>query len=204
MLTKSKHVLDISVMEKYYDHTFTEVEIDSALKLIELSFNAERERYGSLVSTSGRILTADSIIIVATSTLFRLYLDVFGSTESFNNIIRSVPLWASIKTCINLYIVILVLLLVSLLLTLFAQYRFGYLGIAGPIDILDNMVMNDGAIEEDKTKAKLHYIFTIAPTYYSLRERNDTLRNLLRAATVFAGSGLLVGVVVGLRALLSL
>lgn len=165
-----------------FDCEYTGVAIDVAAKEVELSYSMEKERYDSLVSSSARILTAISILVVCLSTLYKLCFDNLSAINAYVS-------WIGGKTITVLYLALLIPLLLSLVFALCIQYRFEVRELGSPTQLLDGM-MNHANNSMTSRDAKLQFMLTLVQPYHSPDERNDRIMSYLRGFVVRAGISL--------------
>lgn len=140
---------------------------DHVVRLAETSWKMEMDRYSSLLSSSGRLLTSVSIFSVALLTLLPSLLH----ESSF------------IKVIVFEYAVIFVFILGSFVLALIAQYRFKYEEILSP-ESLSNHVFEEKKLFKTAGDSARQFAGILEQPYKSIRSRNARLSRLLKGSTI--------------------
>lgn len=137
------------------------------VRLAETSWKMETERYSSLLSSSGRLLTSISIFSVALLSFLPTVIKV-ASIE---------------KLIVFEYGVIFVFLIASFMLALIAQYRFKYKEVLSPEDLSNHVFKERDCFNSAEDSAK-QFAGILEDPYKSIRNRNEKISSLLKASTV--------------------
>lgn len=136
--------------------------------LVKESLDSEMSRYSSLISTSNRLLTCDSIILVAMASVPTLISNSgvsVGRISVFSFILAGCLVGASVFFCI------------------LSQWRFEYEGLGSPISIADS-------IDAGMDKLTCAWSITICyckvseKVYWSLYDRNNKIAVCLKVSTI--------------------
>lgn len=138
------------------------------VRLADKSYSMELERYNSLLSTSGRIITCSSILSVALIFLFPILQEHLS--------IRADAL-------ATMYLLVFALIAASFLLSLIAQYRFKYEVMLGPNTLAQHVIKEKKYFEAAMDTAE-QYCGILETPYTSIRKRNDWLSRLLKVSTI--------------------
>lgn len=160
---------------------------DYLYRCVNLSWQMEMDRYESLSSSVGRLITGVSILVVAVMTAAGFVAGVF--------VARGL-VWLLETLCL----LVLAMLGASLILLLCSQLRFEYKALGSPKAFAD-CVRKYSSDFENLKEAALQFAETIDVQQNTLRERNDKIQKLLSAAIVclLVAIGLIVvSVLIGL------
>lgn len=163
---------------------------DYLLRCITLSWQMEMDRYESLSSSVGKLITSISIIAVAVMTAAGLVSDAFAKHGQN---------WLLATLCLF----VLCALIASLIIALCSQFRFEYKALNSPEAFADCVREYSSDFNNSK-EAALQFAKTIEEPYNSLRSRNDKIRKLLSAAIVcllIAVGLIVIGTITGIAAL---
>ena len=138
------------------------------VRLAELSFRAELDRYDSLTSSSGRLLTCVSISLVALTALLPFVADLFAQ----HSMVLSIEAFF-----------ILAFVIGSFVCALIAQFRFKYIEPKSPADLLSHILSEESEFHSRLDAAK-QYARVLEEPYQSLMSRNRRISFLLRMSTV--------------------
>lgn len=137
------------------------------MHLGDLSYEMEMQRYESLLSSSGRLLTCCSILSVALLTFLPVVADVSLVPESFVAVS---------------YAVVFLFVIASFSFGLVAQYRFKYQEVQSPRS-LARLVIKEQKLYETELIVAEHYCDVLEEPYKSIRKRNEKLSSLLKKST---------------------
>ena len=153
---------------------------DYLYRCCDKSFQMELDRYQSLTATATKLITCISIIAVAIMTAAGILAPAFSNIGAS----RQLALYC---------LIVFVPLIGSLVTALCSQFRFRYKALSYPSEIANTVNKFDSDFSSAK-EAAIHYANTIEPCFESLRNRNETIRLLLKASTVclIATLGLIV------------
>lgn len=160
---------------------------DYLYRCVNLSWQMEMDRYESLSSSVGRLITGISILVVAVMTAAGFVAGVFVARRL---------VWLLETLCL----LVLAMLGASLILLLCSQLRFEYKALDSPKAFAD-CVRKYSSDFENLKEAALQFAETIDVQQNTLRERNDKIQKLLSAAIVclLVAIGLIVvSVLIGL------
>lgn len=151
-------------------------------KLVNDSYEAELRRYSSLLATSSRLLTCDSIILVALSSIASLIVDgrVNISREAF---IACVCVAALIGA--------------SILFSIICQWRIGYKDLASPGEQVKFVENSWEKLSSDWNIAK-SYSKTLDIMYKSISSRNNKISILLKISVALLGAALAILLILSL------
>lgn len=163
---------------------------DYLLRCVTLTWQMEMDRYESLSSSVGKLITSISIIAVAVMTAVGLVSNAFAK-HGLN--------WLLATLCL----LVLCMLIASLIVALCSQFRFEYKALNSPKAFAD-CVREYSSDFNNLKEAALQFAETIERPYNTLRSRNDKIRKLLSAAIVcllIAVGLIVVGTIIGIAAL---
>ena len=158
-------------------------------RCVNLSWQMEMDRYESLSSSVGRLITGISVLAVAVMTAVGLVSATFAARGL---------VWVLVTFCLLVF----TMLAVSLTLLLCSQLRYEYKALDSPKKFAECVREYSSDFESAK-EAALQFAETVEVQWGTLRERNDKIQKLLSAAIVclFVAIGLiLVSVLIGLAA----
>ena len=160
---------------------------DYLYRCVNLSWQMEMDRYESLSSSVGRLITGISILAVAVMTAAGFVAGVF--------VARGLG-----RLLATLCLLVLAMLGASLILLLCSQLRFEYKALGSPKTFADCVHKYSRDFENLK-EAALQFAETVEVPRNTLRERNDKIQKLLSAAIgcLLVAIGLIaVSVLIGL------
>lgn len=163
---------------------------DYLYRCVNLSWQMEMDRYESLSSSVGRLVTGISILAVAVMTAAEFVAAAFAACGL---------VWLLVTLCL----LVLAMLVASLTLLLCSQLRYEYKALGSP-KIFAECVREYSSDFEDLKEAALQLAETVEVQWSTLRDRNDKIQRLLTAAIVclLVAIGLiLTSVLIGLVAL---
>ena len=143
---------------------------ENALALSRLSYEAEEQREQSLINQSSQMATAFSFISAVILMLFPIITDTYSEV--------------SLRYLTMLGSTILVLLILSLGLALFVQWRFKYQALPCPKEILDHELENADNFNTPEQRNK-SFAETLDDIWRSKRKNND-----FRALLILISMGL--------------
>lgn len=142
--------------------------VDYLYKLAEQSYQTEVDRYASLLETSNRLLTSESIFIAALALVVPYLADAFPHEGPY----------LAVSFCI-----VFVFTSISFALCLMSQWRFKIKALASPGDMADFIDKNLDKLRTREDAAR-SYCESIQEPFQSLVERNDKISRLLKASLV--------------------
>ena len=148
------------------------------------------DRYESLSSSIGKLITSISIITVAVMAAVGLVSDAFEKHGLG---------WLLATLCL----LALCMLIASLVVALYSQFRFEYKALNSPMAFAD-CVREYSSDFNDPKEAALKFASTIGEPYSTLRARNDKIQRLFSAAIacLLIAIGLIaIGAIIGIVAL---
>lgn len=146
------------------------------MRISERSFDSEVARRQSMLETSNRLLSCNSIISVALVTVFPILMDQLNESG------RKCVLFVSV--------VILLLIAASIGVGVVSQYRFRYLTFAPPSN-LQKELMRDRKKLKSGYSIAWHYANSLDSVQRSLKEVNDRISRLNKASFVLLGIALI-------------
>lgn len=163
---------------------------DYLYRCVNLSWQMEMDRYESLSSSVGRLITGISVLAVAVMTAVGFVAAAFAA--------RGLD-----RMLVTFCLLVLVMLVASLTLLLCSQLRYEYKALDSPQKFAD-CVRGYSSDFENLKEAALQFAETVEVQWNTLRDRNDKIQKLLSAAIVclLVAIGLIaVSVLIGLAAL---
>lgn len=149
---------------------------DYLYKLTDASCGSEMDRYESLLGTSSRLLTCDSIILVALAAAASMVVD-----HSEN-----IAAWIT-----AMYIAVIIAMAISLLLCVLCQWRFGYDHLSSP-ENLGEMIYGERDVLDSELQIALSYCKTLDEVYASTEKRNNKISLLLKLSIGFLSAAIIV------------
>lgn len=154
-------------------------DLSDYLRLVaEKSFDGEVARRQSMLETSNRLLTCDSIISVALVSILPTMLNQFSDGRG-----------ASAAVIIIFSFVALVFMVASLGVGVIAQYRFSYRALNSPRELEKDIRASQPRLKT-KYQVAWQYSNTLDDVQISLIEVNDRLGKLNKLALVLLGIAL--------------
>lgn len=136
--------------------------------MVEKAVRMEADRYDSLQKMSGTLLTGTSIVSVAMLTVAGPLFEFFDGT-------------GLVGLLLGVYVGSLGALLVSILLALVSQLRFGYQALPSPLQLRQDI---DDGVPFSGIDASRGLVYPAQQVYEGYQRRNETIRRLLNASAI--------------------